>query len=56
MVMDGHPRKLLKDADVQEFYLGLHGEGRRRASATSSTTRDGRDGSHESGESVSHGW
>ena len=27
MVMDGHPDKLLKDADVQEFYLGLRGEG-----------------------------
>jgi branched-chain amino acid transport system ATP-binding protein len=27
MVMDGSPEKLLKDADVQEFYLGLHGEG-----------------------------
>jgi branched-chain amino acid transport system ATP-binding protein len=27
MVMDGSPEKLLRDADVQEFYLGLHGEG-----------------------------
>jgi branched-chain amino acid transport system ATP-binding protein len=26
MVMDGDPAKLLKDEDVQEFYLGLHGE------------------------------
>ncbi len=26
MVMDGDPEKLLKDEDVQEFYLGLHGE------------------------------
>ncbi len=25
-VMDGDPEKLLKDEDVQEFYLGLHGE------------------------------
>ena len=27
VVMDGDPQKLLKDEDVQEFYLGLHGEG-----------------------------
>ncbi len=26
VVMDGSPQKLLKDEDVQEFYLGLHGE------------------------------
>ncbi len=26
MVMDGEAQKLLKDEDVQEFYLGLHGE------------------------------
>ena len=26
MVMDGDPKKLLADEDVQEFYLGLHGE------------------------------
>ena len=26
IVMDGDPEKLLKDEDVQEFYLGLHGE------------------------------
>jgi branched-chain amino acid transport system ATP-binding protein len=32
MVMDGKPDKLLKDEDVQEFYLGLHGEGGRRKS------------------------
>lgn len=32
MVMDGEPEKLLKDEDVQEFYLGLHGEGGRRKS------------------------
>ena len=30
MVMDGKPEKLLKDADVQEFYLGLRGEGERK--------------------------
>ncbi len=29
MVMDGDPAKLLKDEDVQEFYLGLSGEGRK---------------------------
>ena len=27
VVMDGDPDKLLGDEDVQEFYLGLHGEG-----------------------------
>lgn len=32
MVMDGDPAKLLKDEDVQEFYLGLHGEGGERKS------------------------
>ena len=32
MVMDGDPQKLLKDEDVQEFYLGLHGdEGERKS-------------------------
>lgn len=32
MVMDGDPEKLLKDEDVQEFYLGLHGdEGERKS-------------------------
>ena len=31
VVMDGDPRKLLKDEDVQEFYLGLHGEGDRKS-------------------------
>jgi branched-chain amino acid transport system ATP-binding protein len=30
MVMDGSPTKLLKDADVQEFYLGLHAEGEKK--------------------------
>lgn len=30
MVMDDSPDKLLKDADVQEFYLGLHGEGEKK--------------------------
>jgi branched-chain amino acid transport system ATP-binding protein len=30
MVMDGSPDKLLKDADVQEFYLGLHSEGEKK--------------------------
>jgi len=29
VVMDGDPQKLLKDEDVQEFYLGLRGEGER---------------------------
>lgn len=32
IVMDGDPKKLLKDEDVQEFYLGLHGEGGERRS------------------------
>jgi branched-chain amino acid transport system ATP-binding protein len=32
MVMDGSPRKLLRDEDVQEFYLGLHSEGGARKS------------------------
>jgi branched-chain amino acid transport system ATP-binding protein len=31
MVMDGDPQKLLRDEDVQEFYLGLHGEGGRKS-------------------------
>ena len=31
MVMDGSSGKLLKDEDVQEFYLGLHGEGGRKS-------------------------
>ncbi len=32
MVMDGDPQKLLEDEDVQEFYLGLHGdEGERKS-------------------------
>jgi branched-chain amino acid transport system ATP-binding protein len=32
IVMDGEPKKLLKDEDVQEFYLGLHGdEGERKS-------------------------
>lgn len=31
MVMDGKPEKLLKDEDVQEFYLGLRGEGERKS-------------------------
>ncbi len=31
MVMDGTPQKLLKDADVQEFYLGLRGEGEKKS-------------------------
>jgi branched-chain amino acid transport system ATP-binding protein len=31
MVMDGSPQKLLTDADVQELYLGLHGEGERKS-------------------------
>ena len=30
MVMDGRPEKLLKDADVQEFYLGLRSEGEKK--------------------------
>jgi branched-chain amino acid transport system ATP-binding protein len=32
LVMDGDPQKLLKDEDVQEFYLGLHGDGGERKS------------------------
>jgi len=31
VVMDGDPQKLLRDEDVQEFYLGLHGEGARKS-------------------------
>jgi branched-chain amino acid transport system ATP-binding protein len=31
LVMDGDPQKLLKDEDVQEFYLGLHGSGERKS-------------------------
>ena len=31
IVMEGHPEKLLKDEDVREFYLGLHGEGERKS-------------------------
>ena len=31
VVMDGDPSKLLGDEDVQEFYLGLHGEGGRKS-------------------------
>jgi branched-chain amino acid transport system ATP-binding protein len=31
IVMDGDPDKLLRDEDVQEFYLGLHGEGERKS-------------------------
>ncbi len=31
VVMDGDPQKLLSDEDVQEFYLGLHGEGERKS-------------------------
>ena len=31
VVMDGDPKKLLDDEDVQEFYLGLHAEGERRS-------------------------
>ena len=29
--MDGEPKKLLADEDVQEFYLGLRAEGERRS-------------------------
>ncbi|MBT8201644.1 MAG: ABC transporter ATP-binding protein [Acidimicrobiia bacterium] len=32
IVMDGESEKLAKDADVREFYLGLHGEGDERKS------------------------
>jgi branched-chain amino acid transport system ATP-binding protein len=31
VVMDGDASKLLGDEDVQEFYLGLHGEGDRKS-------------------------
>lgn len=31
LVMDGDPKRLLQDEDVQEFYLGLHGSGERRS-------------------------
>ena len=31
VVMDGDPRKLLDDEDVQEFYLGLHAEGAKKS-------------------------
>lgn len=31
VVMDGPAQKLLSDEDVQEFYLGLHGEGERKS-------------------------
>ena len=31
VVMDGEPKKLLADEDVQEFYLGLHAEGDRKS-------------------------
>jgi branched-chain amino acid transport system ATP-binding protein len=31
VVMDGDPKKLLADEDVQEFYLGLHAEGARKS-------------------------
>ena len=31
IVMEGNPEKLLKDEDVREFYLGLHGEGERKS-------------------------
>jgi branched-chain amino acid transport system ATP-binding protein len=31
VVMDGDSEKLLKDEDVQEFYLGLHGSGERKS-------------------------
>jgi branched-chain amino acid transport system ATP-binding protein len=31
MVMDGSPQKLLKDEDVQEFYLGLHTSGEKKS-------------------------
>ena len=32
VVMDGDSQKLLSDEDVQEFYLGLHGDGGERKS------------------------
>ena len=31
VVMDGDPQKLLKDEDVREFYLGLHGQGEKKS-------------------------
>ena len=31
IVMDGDSQKLLADEDIQEFYLGLHGEGSRKS-------------------------
>jgi branched-chain amino acid transport system ATP-binding protein len=31
MVMDGKPEKLLRDEDVQEFYLGLHASGEQKS-------------------------
>lgn len=31
VVMDGDPKKLLDDEDVQEFYLGLHAEGEKKS-------------------------
>ena len=31
VVMDGDPKKLLADEDVQEFYLGLRAEGERKS-------------------------
>ncbi len=31
VVMDGDAKKLLGDEDVQEFYLGIHGEGERKS-------------------------
>ena len=31
VVMDGDPQKLLQDEDVQEFYLGLHGEDEKKS-------------------------
>jgi branched-chain amino acid transport system ATP-binding protein len=31
MVMDGDPKKLLKDDDVKEFYLGLHSTGDKKS-------------------------
>ncbi len=31
VVMDGAPKKLLADEDIQEFYLGLHAEGERKS-------------------------
>ena len=50
VVMDGPAAKLLKDEDVKEFYLGLHGDGdggRASRSATSSTTSAASGGCHE---------